>query len=134
MQTDARLIKDIQRAYKRTSEGRHKIDSLTLTSGKRIGGSIKRKIAKSHIFNIFQTRDDLLDCLVGNLVLLLGQLDITEEIKHRRHVHAQQFMDILSSDLDIERLLTEPASAAFAADGLAGISVKHVLVLDLVPV
>ena len=67
-------------------------------------------------------------------MLLLGQFHVTEKIKHRRHVHAQQFMDILSPDLDIQRLLTEPAAAAFVADGLAGISVQHVLVLNLVSV
>ena len=43
-------------------------------------------------------------------------------------------MDILSSDLDIQRLLAKPAAAALAADSLAGISVKHVLVLNLVSV
>ena len=134
MQTDTRLIKNVKRAYKRTSQSRHKIDSLALSSRQCIRCSVQSQIAKTHILNIFQTRHDLFDRLVHDLPVIICQLYGFKEFKQLRHVHAQEFMYGLSSHLHIKSLLAQTASSAFAADRLAGITAQHVLILYLVSV
>ena len=43
-------------------------------------------------------------------------------------------MYVLTSHLDIQSLLAESAAATLVTNGLAGISVQHILVLNLIPV
>ena len=67
-------------------------------------------------------------------MLVRIQLDIAKEVQQSRHIHAQQFMDILSSYLHIQSLLAQAAATAFAADSPAGVAVEHILILYLVSV
>ena len=55
VKSDARLIENVKGTHERASESSHQVDALALTARKRIGSSVERQIAQTHIVYIFQS-------------------------------------------------------------------------------
>ena len=134
MQADGRLVQDVHRPDERAAERGHEVHALALAAGEGVHRPAEGEIPQTHVLDAVEPVDDLLDGLSGDAALIVGQFHVLEEDEQFVDGHRQQFVDVLSADAHVERLLPEPTPAAGVARGAAGIPAEHVFVLDLVAV
>ena len=67
-------------------------------------------------------------------MLIFSKSDITEERQEFTRIHAQELINILSSDFDIECIFPETAAMALMTHCPPGIAAQEIFVLDFIPV
>ena len=134
MEPDARLVKDVHRTYKRTAQRRHQIDPLALTAREGIAGAAKRQVGQPDVLDVPKTRHDLIDGLVDNRVLIVGQPQVREEAQKLVHVHVEKLSDVPAAYLHVKRLRPESRTVTCVTRSPAREAAEHVLVLNLVAV
>ena len=67
-------------------------------------------------------------------MLIFSKSDITEERQEFTRIHAQELINILSSDFDIECIFPETAAMALMTHCPPGITAQEIFVLDFIPV
>ena len=74
VQSDARLVEYVDRAYERASEIGGEIDALALAAAKRVGGAVEREVAQSYVEQKLQTVVYLREQSLCYLSLVLAEL------------------------------------------------------------
>ena len=134
MQSDARLIKNIERPHQRAAQGSNQIYTLAFSSREGVGGTVEGKIAQPHIIYIFKSGNNLFDRLVGNCMFVFRQVNVLQEIEKFPYIHAEHLMYCPATDFNVKSLLPQTASATGIADCLSRVTTEHVFILHLVPV
>ena len=81
MQTDARLIEDIEHAHQPGANLRCQTNALGLAARKRPGAAAQRQIIQAYIDQKLQSGLDLLDDLTRDHFVLFAERDAVDEIQ-----------------------------------------------------
>ena len=132
MQADARLVQDIHRAHQARTQRRHEVDTLAFTAGEGVAGPVQGQITQPHVHDALQARNDLRHRLRHDLPFGLRKGQVGEKRQRLLRRHRQDLMDVVSADLDPERLAAQAAAAAGRTGGAAAEAAEHVFILNLV--
>src|SRR4029077_21075530 len=94
MQTDAWFIENVKNASQTGADLRREAYPLRFAAGKRAALAIQGKIAKPDLDEKLQTRANLADNVCYDGLLLLGQVETTNESQRAFHVLLTELMDI----------------------------------------
>ena len=97
MQADGRLVEDIQHSAERRSDLGCKTDSLSFPSAECTCAAAEGQIAESHVLEECESCLDFLHYLVGNLALVLREVQAQEEIIAVADVHGGSLVDVLAA-------------------------------------
>ena len=112
MQTDGRLVEDIQHAHQRRADLRCQPDTLALAAGQRAGRARKRQIFQSDRLQKAETVHNLLDYSVTDFVLHFGQLERVEELHRLDDRLFRKLRDVQSAERDRQHLRAQTAAVA----------------------
>ena len=103
MQTNRRLIEDIQRACKVASERGCEVNALALATRKRIRGSVQCEVAQTHITQVLQAVFYLYQEAFGALFFVVVELYAPKKLNRLIYGHSHNLGDILAPELHIQR-------------------------------
>ena len=132
MQTDTRFVEDIQRSYQTAAKRSSQIDPLALAAGQRRRQPVEGQVAETDLIEVFEPVADFGQHPRSGFPVAVVEPQTVEKTLQFVDRHRHQLADMLSANLHVERLLTQPPAAAVGTNGLAGIARKHHPVLDLV--
>ena len=121
MQTDRRLVENVQNSDKSGTDLGRKPDSLGLTAGQCTSGSAQSQVTEADILEEFEAGLDLLGDHPADLLVALAELavEIFEESHRLYNGKLSKFDDILASDGDCEDSILELVSVAYRAELLS---------------
>ena len=125
VQTDARLVEDVEHADERRADLRGEADALRLAARERRRGALQREVAHPDVVQEAQPLRDLPDDAVADEALRLAQRQPAEEAERLAHAEERELVDVEPADGDGEAGRLEPRPVALRAR-----PVGHVL-LDL---
>src|SRR6516165_5691943 len=79
MQADAWFVQNVEYTYQARAYLRRQTDTLSLTAAQSAALAIEGEISQSYIFKKAKARTDLLDHVVGNLLLVISQPKFLEK-------------------------------------------------------
>ena len=132
VETYAGLIQDVERAYKRTPDGAHQMNALTLSAGEPLYASVKSKVAKPHLADAVKPLLKLLEGQSCHLHLIRLKMKGIQKLQQGGDAHIHKLRYISSRYLHILCLPLQPAPFALRADRAALISGEHIFVLYLI--
>ena len=94
MQSDGRLIQNIQHAHQRRTNLCCQTDALALTAGKCGGSPGQCQIAQSHILQKAKSGPNLFQNAVRNQHLLMRQLQLVKKCQLTIYRHFTEFHDV----------------------------------------
>ncbi len=124
MQADRRFVENVTRAHQTRTETCRELDALRFASRKSGGEAVERQILKPDVVQEFQTLPDLDQDLAGDACFLRREIQVREELRRVRDVHACGFGDGLAADAGVERVLVQPGPAAIGAARVAAIAAQ----------
>ena len=117
VQSDARLIENVEHAHERGADLRGQPDALRFAAGERRRGAREREILQADALQKTETAADLFEDASGDHRLHIGQLrfERVKEAQTLRYGEIAELGDIHSADGDGENFLPETAAAAVRA-------------------
>ena len=115
MQTDARLVKDVQNARERCAYLSCKAYSLTLAARESRCAARKAQVLQSDVFEKAETGFYLFNYPVGNDMLFFAELQSVDKVYRFGNGHVSHAGDVYAADRYGERFLSQTLSAAFGA-------------------
>ena len=114
VQADRRLVQDVQHAHERRADLRREADPLGLAARQRDAGPVHRQVVEPDVDQEPEPCADLLDDLVGDRPLALGQRrrEAGRPAERRRDRHRRDVPDVPVADGDRQDLRAEPLAAA----------------------
>ena len=114
MQTNARLVQDVEHINQLRTHLRRQSDTLALATRQRARRTRQRQITQAHIDQKACTRAHLLQYFVRNSALLIIQfiLDLLGPNGKFSNAHIAHLGDILTTNAEIERLATQTRATA----------------------
>ena len=132
VQADAGLVQDVHAAHQAAAERGGQIDALCFATAEGVAAALQGEVSHTHVHEVRKPVADLLQQPRGDLLVLVVQLQVTEELRTLRDRHARQFGDVLASDLHVPRLGLQTGAVAYRAGGLPAEAAAQHTVLDLV--
>ena len=132
MQSDARLVENVERSDQAAAQRRGQIDPLALASGQRRGEPVERQVTETHLVEVLQPVADFGQHAPGRFAVPFVELQSVEKGCELFDRHGNQFGDVLAPYPHVQRFLAEPCSLAVGADGFSGVARQHDAVLYLV--
>ncbi len=112
MQSDRRLVEDVQHAHEFRSDLRRQADALSFAAGERRRIPIEREVSHSDCIEEAETVAHFLENLSGDLLFALRQRDRFEEFAGIPKLERDDFVDRPSGDGDRECFGFQSAAAA----------------------
>ena len=121
METDGRLVENVEHAHQAAADLRGKTDALRLAAGERRARAGKRQIFKPHRAQKAQSRLDLLQNALTDKPLLRCQrgLQLLHEVKRRNHGFFRIVRNAAAADRDGKRLAAQALPPAVRTRALA---------------
>ena len=76
VQTDARLVEDVERAHERTAQGGGQLDALAFAAAERVGGAVEGEVVQTDVEEELQTGVDFGKQSVGNSCIVAFELQL----------------------------------------------------------
>ena len=76
MQTDARLVEDVERAHERTAQRGGQLDALAFAAAERVGGAVEGEVVQTDVEEELQTGVDFGEQSVGNSCIVAFELQL----------------------------------------------------------
>ena len=127
MESDARLVKDIEHAHQRAADLGRKADALALAAAERSRAARKGQITQSHALEEVEPLDDLLKNLRTDDALLFGQLEVLHKCDRVRDALLAEVGDVDAADRDGKALLAQTLTAACVAGNFRHVGADLVL-------
>src|SRR5437016_5643648 len=115
MQSDRRLIEDVEHAHQLRADLRGQTDALPFAAGERRGVAVEREVADADRVEETEAVADFLEDLAGDLLLARIELDGLEELLRVLELQFDDAIDGLAGHSDRERFGLEPAALALRA-------------------
>ncbi len=125
MQTDRRLVEHVEHALELAADLGGEPDALALAAREARRRAIEREIAHADVVEEAEAVADLLQHLVGDLALLVAELERRHHAAQVGDRHRGELVDGAVGDLDRQRLAPQSAPAA------AGARLDRHVLLDL---
>ena len=119
VQSDGRLVKDIENAHQARADLRRQTDTLRLAAGERRARARERQVFESYRAQEAEAVFDLLQNTLADAHLLLGQRQLIHKVERVDDGFFAVVADAKSADRDGERFAAEPLAAAGGAGALA---------------
>ena len=103
VQTNRRLIEDIQRARKVAAERGCEVYALALATRQRVRGSVEHEISQTHIAQISQAVAHLGQEAFGTLFFVVVELYAPKKLNRLIYGHSHNISDVLTPELHIQR-------------------------------
>ena len=115
VQADARLVEDVQYAHQRGADLGGQTDALALTAREGGRSAGKGQIFQTDVAQKFQAGADFPDNQMGDLLLLLGQLQLVKKVEHRGNRKPAKLTDIEPADQHRQAFLFQTVAVALGA-------------------
>ena len=117
MQSDTRLVEDIEHVDQLTADLGCQTDTLAFPTGKACRSTVERQVIQSHIQQELQAGTYLLQYFYGNLFLLLVQtlLDTVQPFVKLGNIIRRYLCYILSRNAVVQRLFVQTLAVTFRA-------------------
>ncbi len=102
MQTDGRLVEDVQHAYESGADLGGQADALGLAAGERAGRAVQREVVQADVDQEPQSFVDLLQHALGDLLVAGVELQLAQELRAVADRHRGDLGDRLLHDRDRE--------------------------------
>src|SRR5262245_31237142 len=132
VQSDRRLVEDVQRADERRAERRRQVDPLRFPAGQRRGEAVERQVVEPDVAQERQPALDLLQDLFSDHLLFFRQLQAGKERLRLLHGERRHLIDRPSGHPDVARLATQTRAAAVGTRQVAAIAAQEHADVDLV--
>jgi len=119
VQSDGRLVEDIQHPHQAAADLRGKPDALALAAGERRARARKRQIVQTDRLQKAEAVFDLLQNALADTQLLLGEREGIDKRDLLRHAHARERVNVHAADRHRQRLAPQPAALTRGAGALA---------------
>ena len=119
VQADGRLVQNIQHTHEGRADLRGQPDALALAAGEGACLPAQGQVGQAHALQKGQAGADLLQDLLGDLGLGLGQRELVDEGDGVRLGLVAEFVDVQPAHGDGQRLLFQPPAPAGGAGTLA---------------
>ena len=119
VQTDGRLVQDIQHAHERRADLRRQTDALALAAGQRARRARQGQVFQADRLQKAQPVLDLLDHAVADLVLHLGQAQGLQKLHRLDDRLFRKLCNIQPADRDRKHLGAQTAAVARGTRDLA---------------
>lgn len=119
VQSDRRLVEDIEDAHQARADLRRETDALRLAAGERRARARERQVFQTHRAQEAEAVFDLLQNALADAHLLLGQRQLIHKVERVDDGFFAVVADAKSADRDGEGFAAEPLAAATGAGALA---------------
>ena len=119
VQSDGRLVEDIQHPHQAAADLCGKPDALALAAGERRARARKRQIVQTDRLQKAEAVFDLLQNALADTQLLLGEREGIDKRDLLRHAHARERVNVHAADRHRQRLAPQPAALTRGAGALA---------------
>ena len=135
VQTDGRLVQNIQHAHERRTDLRRQTDALALAARQRTRSTRQGQVFQTDRLQKSQTVQDFLDDTITDLVLHLGQFQIMHEIQCLGDRQFTVLGDVQTAHCDRKNLFFETMAVTVRAENLTHAVLNlgtHVIAVRLV--
>lgn len=124
VQTDGRLVEDVQDADESGADLGGQADALCLAAGEGAGRAVQREVVQADVDQELQPLVDLLQHPLGDLLVTGAELQLTQEVRAVADGHAGDLGDGLAHDGDREDERLEARALTGGAGHLAHVALE----------
>jgi hypothetical protein len=132
VEADRRLVQHVQCADQRRAERRGQVDALRFAAGQRRRQAIQAQIVEADVAQEHQPAPDLLQHLLGDRRLFLGERQRFEECLRLAHRERRDAIDGAAGDVHVAGLAAQPCAAAIRAGQVSAVAAQEDADVNLV--